>query len=492
MERRTSLDTSLGGDAVRLTTSKCITLCITMLTGMLLARFRTFEEYGTYSQLLLVINLFASIFMLGLPNSINYFLSRAETPEERQRFLSVYYTLSTLLSIVMGVVLVLAVPLIEAYFQNPAIRGFCYFLALYPWSSTISSSVENVLVVYQRTRFLMGYRFVNSICLLGTVVLIEWLGWGFGAYMRLYLAVCIVFALSVYLLTARLCGGLRFSVDRGLIRAIFAFSLPMGLAAVVGTLSIEIDKLLIGRMMDTAQLAIYTNAAKELPVTVVAASITAVLLPRLTRMLKDGDDRGAARLWGTSVELSFMVICLIVAGVFTYAEDVLTFLYSEKYLPGLSVFRVYTLVLLLRCTYFGMILNAKGKTRQIFYCSVATLLLNALLNFLLFQWMGMIGPAIATFLSMLLPAVVQLYMSAYHTGAPFGEIFPWKRLGRILLLNILLACCFAEIKQILPLEYYVGSFLESILLGCIWSALYAAVLWQRAREVWRQLNGTGE
>ena len=110
---------------------------------MLLARFRTLEEYGTYSQMLLVINLFASIFMLGLPNSINFFLARAENQDEQRKFLSVYYTASTALSILLGVALVCAVPLIEGYFKNPAIRSFAYFLAIYPWANVISSSIAN-------------------------------------------------------------------------------------------------------------------------------------------------------------------------------------------------------------------------------------------------------------------------------------------------------------------------------------------------------------
>ncbi len=291
MKHPASKSHSIGMNAVHLTVSKVISLCISMLTTMLLSRFRTFTEYGTYSQLLLVVNLVSSLFMLGLPNSINYFLARAETQEQRRKFLSVYYTLSTILSVVMGGALVLAVPLIEAYFDNQTIRGFIYFLALYPWSSVISSSVENVLVVYQRTRFLMAYRLINSLCLLGTVVVIQWLELGFSAYMQLYMAVCAAFGISVYLIAAWLGGGLRFSFDKKMIREIFVFSIPLGLASVVGTLNIEIDKLLIGRLMSTEDLAVYTNASKELPLTIIATSITAVLLPQLAKMSKKGKGR---------------------------------------------------------------------------------------------------------------------------------------------------------------------------------------------------------
>ena len=146
-----SRSATLGGDAVRLTISKVLTLTITMATTMLLARFRSFQEYGTYSQLLLVINLVSSLLMLGLPNSINYFLARADKQEERRKFLSLYYVLSTTISFIIGLVLVLAIPLIELYFKNYTIRCFYYFLALYPWSSIVSSSIENVLVVYKKT-----------------------------------------------------------------------------------------------------------------------------------------------------------------------------------------------------------------------------------------------------------------------------------------------------------------------------------------------------
>ena len=479
---------SLGGDVIRLTLSKIISLCISMACTMALSRFRTVEEYGTYSQLLLVISLFTSIFMLGLPGSINYFLARAEDDNEKQRFLSVYYTLNTLLSMILGVVLVLSIPLIETYFRNPTLRHFIYFLALYPWAHIISSSIGNLLIVYQKTQFLMTYRFVNSVCLLGTVLVTQWMGWGFAAYMRLYLLVFCLFAVSVYVIAAKLSGGIRFSLDWTWIRTIFAFSLPMGLASVVGTLNIEIDKLLIGRLMDTETMAIYTNASRELPLTIIASSITAVLLPRLTRMLKDNNARGAVQLWGYATELSFTLIALIVAGVFTYAEDALVLLYSEKYLPGLSVFRVYALVLLLRCTYFGMILNAKGKTRDIFYSGVASLALNAVLNPLLYYMFGMIGPAYATFLSMLVVLLGQLFFSAKYLELSFYEIFPWKRLGQIGLVNLLFSVCFGSLKYILPLETLLSSLGESLLLGLVWSVLYLLMLRRRIMSAWHGLN----
>ncbi len=480
--------TSLGGKAVLLTLTKIVTLCITMATSMLLSRFRSFEEYGTYSQLLLIVNLISAFFMLGLPNSINYFLARAETKEEKRNFLSVYYSVSTLLSLLVGVVLVCGIPIFERYFSNPLLSRYYYFLALYPWATIIASGIENILIVFERTRTLVAFQILRGLFTLSSVILVQAVGWGFDEYMMVYLAVCIACAIFVYGCSSYLTGGLRVSFDPLMIKSIFAFSVPMGLSVIVGTLDIEIDKLLIGYLMNTEQLAIYTNAARELPLTVAATSITAVLLPQLTRMIKGGDKRDAVELWGHAVRLSFVFMCFFVAGVFTYAEDVMTILYSAKYLPGVSVFRVYTLILLLRCTYFGIILNACGRSRLIFRCSLAALVLNVILNPLLFRMFGMVGPAIATFLSILIINMVQLAATAKETAVPFRKVFPWGSLGGILGVNLVLAVVFFILKRALPLDAVAGSVAESVALGVVWGIVYLMIMKKKIMIHWRKLK----
>ena len=156
---------TVASDALKLTISKIITLSISMVTAMLLSRFRTLEEYGTYSQILLVVNLCTTIFMAGLPNSINYFLARTDDLKERENFLSVFYSLSTGLSLLSGLVLVLSVPLIELYFNNPGITKFVYVLALFPWTKIIMATIDHVLIVYKKMYYIMAYRVLNSFCL---------------------------------------------------------------------------------------------------------------------------------------------------------------------------------------------------------------------------------------------------------------------------------------------------------------------------------------
>lgn len=479
---------NLISDTLTLTTSKVLTAAISMVSTMLLARFRTLEEYGTYSQLLLVVNLFTSIFMLGLPNCLNFFLARADTPEDRRKFLSIFYTLDTLLSVIEGVILLLATPLLCSYFKNPAIQTFWYFLLFYPWANIISSTIDNLLIVYRKVHTLMLYRLLYSISFLGIIVLVQLVGSNFTAYIILYVVLLAGFAWLVYYIARRLAGGLHILFDQKMVVQILKLSIPLGLSSIVGTLSIELDKLLIGYMMDTEQLAIYTNAAKELPFTMVASSITAVLMPQLAKLIKKNRKVEAVKLWNCATELSLIILALIVAGVFTFASDVLSFLYSEKYLPGLPVFRVYTLVLILRCTYFGMILNACGRSRQILWCSVLSLVTNVVLNGIFYYLFGMIGPAIATFLSIFLVQMLQLKMTALYTQVPFAKVFPWCVTGKLLVLNTALAVVFYLLKKLLPMDVLVGSFAESVVLGVMWCVVYGFVLRKKVRHLWNKLN----
>lgn len=479
---------SLGKDALQLTLSKMIVLVISMITGMLLSRFRSVEEYGTYSQIIMAITIATTIVMMGLPNSLNYFLAKADSDSERKHFLSVYYSSSTVLSLFVGLILVCLTPILVSYFKNPFISNFAYFLAIFPWTKIICASVENILVVYKKTKLITVYRILNSVALLGIILLVQLMRWSFGVYMLLYLLVEIIFSLWVYIIAYGCAGNISISFDFELIKKIFTFSIPLGLASMVGTLNVELDKFVIGGMMDTESLAIYTNASKEMPVTIVATSITAVLMPQMVKLIKNGQKTDAVRLWGDATEISFIIICFISFVLVVFAPEVITVLYSDKYIAGTSVFRVYSLILLLRCTYFGMILNTTGHTKFIFYSSLGSLALNFLLNYAFYFLFGFIGPAIASLTAQLLINLFQIIWSAKLIKIPFKNIFPWKSLLIILFLNSLIAGIFWALKNVFITGNILNDILVTAILGVLWFLTCFLLQIKRLKRKWNSIK----
>lgn len=73
---------------IYLTISKFLNLFISLVTSMLLSRFRSISEYGTFSQINVVISLATALLLMGLPNAINYFYPKARSQTEKDRFIS--------------------------------------------------------------------------------------------------------------------------------------------------------------------------------------------------------------------------------------------------------------------------------------------------------------------------------------------------------------------------------------------------------------------
>ncbi|MTI70086.1 MAG: polysaccharide biosynthesis protein [Firmicutes bacterium] len=462
----------LGNDAIRLTSSKIVTMIISMIMAMLLSRFRTLEEYGTYSQILLVVNLSTNLLMLGLPNSINYFLSQAESEEEKNRFLSVYYILSTVLSFAIGIVLILSSSYIVKYFNNKSIETYLYFLALYPWSKIILSSIENVLIVCKKVNTLFLFRIANSISLLSIIIIVEFFQLGFSCYMALFILVESIFSILVYFISLNIYDRCKIVLDFEIIKRILKFSIPIGLASVVGMINIQLDKLIIGKFFTVEEVAIYTNAAKELPITIVATSLTAIIMPEIVKLLKKDKVIDAINLWGNSIVIAFSIISLFSFGLFVFADEVIQILYSSKYLPGATVFRIYNLVLLIRVTYFGIMLNSQGKTKLIFYSSLVSLIMNIILNYSFYNLLGFIGPAIATFVSLLVIAGFQLFMTSISLKLSIINIFPWRDLLKFILTNIVLGSIFGCTKHLISMYYAINNISLALTLGFLWAIIY--------------------
>lgn len=480
---------SLGSDAAFLSISKIINLFISLITGMLLSRFRTLEEYGTFSQIQMLVTFAVSFFMMGLPNSINYFLPQANTRHQKDIFFSTYFFSCTLMSLTAGFVLFLATSYFVVFFDNSKIALFSYAFLILPWTRIIISSLGSTLIVSNKTIRLTVYNVIHSLLMLGLIFLVKYLGKSFELYVTVYCSLEVMFALCVYREVFFLNNMEdKFCFDVHLLRKILVFSLPLGWAAVVGTLNIEIGKLVIGFFMGTEMLAVYANAGRELPFTVISSSITAVFMPFLVKLLSRNRVNDVVTLWGNTVELSYIIMCFFSTALFVFAPQVITLLYSEKYLIGVAPFRIYSLVLLWRTTYFGMMLNITGNSKLVLYASVATLLLNVTLVFVCYYFLGYIGPALAAFLSIGIIAILQLSMSSKVLKIRFSEIFPWRRLGNITLCNFSAGILVFFLKYAFAIETSSSDLLTVFIGGVLWMFLYISIMRKRIRTLWRGVN----
>jgi len=478
----------IASDALKLSILKVITLVLSTVTVIVLSRYRTLAEYGTYSQLKLIVGIAVSIFSLGMPNSINYFIKRANNEDEIETFTKTYFTSITAGGLVLGLLLVAMTPLFVAYFGNDEILAYVFVLFLLPWINWVGSSIDYYMIAYQKTATLMKFKLGNSAAIVLAAIITVVFNLSFLTYLILLMVIDSVSTLAIYYLVRKISGVKLFGFSIRTLRNILEYSLPIGISGIVGTLSIELDKLVVGRFFNTETLAIYENASRELPLAIVSVSITAVLLPKLVTYLKERKSNEAIRLWGQAVTISYIIMCFMVTMCIVFAEPIMTFLYSEKYLPGISNFRVFSLIVLFRVTYFGIILNASGKTKFILYSSVLSLVMNLILNLILINTLGLMGPSIATLLSMAVIAVCQLIFTSRVVKVPFKEIFPWKNLIQISIVNIVIGIITYFTYQLILDTISFNAIIVAILLVFTISAIYFVIMKSMTTKLWRILN----
>ena len=166
----------------------------------------------------------------------------------------------------------------------------------------------------------------------------------------------------------------------------------------------------------------------------------------------------------------------------------MTFFYSEKYITGVTVFRIYSLILIFRSTYFGMVLNSTGNTRAILYSSIIAVLSNIVLNFAFYYIWGFTGPALATVASTLISAYYLLRSTSRKVSVPIREFFPWRKIFKVGLLNVAFGALFLFLREFLSWEVVVGQLGESFILGMIWAFSYFLLIFRFVRTQWLALN----
>lgn len=466
-----------------ITVSKVLTSLISFLNLALLSRFRTLAEYGTYSEMLLTVTLVISICDLGLPYAVTYFGSKAKDEDERKHFFSVFYTVDTAISVLIGVLIVFSIPLIERYFGNPQISKYWYFLMLLPWVRIIDATIDNVLVILKKTLLIAVYRVVYGLSVLCVIVGIQKLGLGFSEYLNAYTTLIVLLTVAAYIIVSKNLGGLRVTFDKELFIRILKYAIPIGLASAVGMINIEFDKLIIGHLCTVDQVAIYSNASKVLPVALVAGSISMVLMPTIVRKVSNGENAEAASMWGKSIVVSLDILMTLVLALLIFAPEVVTFIYSEKYLAGTSIFRVYCTGYLLECTYWGTMLNAKGRTKYILYGSVIACVINIIFDLTLFKIFGMIGPAIATVLSQVCLNAFQFVLSKKVLGVK--GIIDRNEMANMAVRNVIIAAICYVIKIVLVSRTSINHILLAFVLGSVWMIFYVIMF---GRPILKKIN----
>lgn len=252
------------------------------------------------------------------------------------------------------------------------------------------------------------------------------------------------------------------------IRPIIAYGLPMGIYAITNSFTRDLDKLIIGRLGGTEQLAIYSNCSKILPLDFFVTSFAMVLIPYIYRRVSEGRREESVELFSNYLKVGYYTVWTLGTMVLIAPDSMISFLYSDVYVSGRIVFTLYILDSMLRFASVHLILTAAGKSKKVMFYSILSLGLNLVLNISFYYIWGMIGPAIATVIAAIVYTLLILQDTIKVIKAKWTEVFHVKEIAVFLTSLIVMwfvGTLLDELLNYVGLHQYISMFLSMAVFG---------------------------
>ena len=418
-------------DATILAFVKCVTMFVSIIQTMILARTLSKTDYGTYSQALLVVSFLGPFFSLGLENTINYFYNRSKNAKMNKSYIDTIFTLSLVSGVTCGFIIIGLKNQLGLFFDNSNIKPLIMYIAFRP-------CLQNLIALYQPMYISSGYvRIIAVRNLLISIIQIIIVGWFSYFYNNISLILLLLLLLDIvqFIYFTIIYRKKVFKISMlhpnfALFGEILKYSLPMFFSISIGTISTNIDKLVVSGLMTIEDYALYSNVSKELPFSFIINSFTTVITPFIIKFINNNKKDKFKKLWSFYLEIGYRTTWPLCFGAFLLAPELIKILYSDLYLTGegIVVFRLYIIVAMFRFTYFGIVPTAIGRTDIIMKYSLFGCLLNLFLNYPMFYLLGMLGPAVARIISMIVSAIFYFRSSIKLVDINISEIIASKKI----------------------------------------------------------------
>ncbi len=392
------------------------------LIFLVLVRQLDVATFGTWV-LYQTVMTFAEMARMGfIQNGLVKFLT--DHPDERKAIVGAAWLLNLGSGLLLWLLLWgLSYPLAELW-EAPLLTEltFAYGLVALTWGGF--RFVEYLLVADRDFRMVFFGHMVNGSLYAGSVLALALSG-------RLDTPVQVLFCQSVAALLAL--GGLmlvrsallRMSRPRRhwLVKLAQYGRYTMG-SSLGSVLMQRLDVLMLGYFLGPASVALYNIGTKltnylEIPL----RAVTLVIFPQLSKVFGEQGSEAFARLWERSVsQLLAMVLppCIV---LWLLASPAIEWMAGEGYTEAAPVLQIFLLVALLKPwgRLAGVSLDAIGDPRANFRLVWLSLVLNGGWNALFIPWLGVIGAAWATVISMAVTTAVGVWTLCRQTPLQIGR-----------------------------------------------------------------------
>ena len=419
-----------------LTVCRLLNQCMTVISPVILVRVLDIESYGQYREFLLYVMLLASFITMSIPGNLLYFIPKSPQNEAR------YVTNTAVMLFVSYAVGAILIYLSRSVIIAKTSFDFTMPLIIYLFFFVNLEFLNSFWLAHKRADYVMYYTLTRVMLQVAVVAVVAYVFRDVSIIIWSMVAVgAVKFGFCLFLLLRKRM--LNPSINWPSLKEQLVFVVPLGIGAVILHFNRQVGQFLISARMGPEALALFSIGCTQVPVMVIIRqSLSDVIFPELVERNKK-DVTAGIRLW----KKANVVYCFVAFPLFTvllfFAEPLIEFAFTAKYLPAVPVFRIYLLLMVRQCFEMGSPLRALNQNKHFITGNVLSFVLNMGLIIVLFEYVGFSGPAIAFICADIGMAIYLGFRIMKSYNLPLNRLFYWKKIF------LITGCCVLPIPVLL-------------------------------------------
>jgi O-antigen/teichoic acid export membrane protein len=389
-------------------------LFLVFLGRVIIARYLTVAEYGIFSLSFVILNILAVVSLMGLEKGITRQIAFFTEKKDKAKVGAIIRSsilITFVASLVCGIILFfLSDILATSVFQTPglgiALKIFSFGLPFFTLLLLLVSIYRGFDRADVKFYFSDLLRNVFFVVFLGLSILfqlpLEVVLSGFV----LSVAISCTGIIILYLrkpLTPSPDAKAR-SLRRPAKELLF-FSMPLLVSALFLIVLSWTDTISLGYFWTVQEVGIY-NAALPIAqfVPILLNGMAYIYLPVVSKLYSQNKLDEIRRMYVITTKWVFSLTYPLVLVVVLFPRPVLNLLFGADYVAGSTALQILVIGFFVH-TFLGLnasTLLSLGETKYLMWSSIASSLVNIVLNVVLVLWLGIMGAAIATALSLIL------------------------------------------------------------------------------------------
>jgi O-antigen/teichoic acid export membrane protein len=449
---------------------------ILFIAAIIIGRLLGAEIYGQFTYITSFIMLFVVIPQLGMEKGIISFLSRNTLSIEEKRSILFF---SLIVSVVIGLI-ILSIGYLNVNFICQRLLGELEYRELFivllpiiilePIKALLYGSLRAKRRIKEITLLENLVNPISKIILVIILVLIFNMKNYYSLVIPLYINS--LAAITYYIVKLKRLNILGKVIRKFNNKQIITFSLPLLFSGIVVIIMHNIDKYMIGFLLDAASVGIYRMVIQFGKISIIAlASVNLIFAPLISSLYYDNRLSDLRKLYKLTTKWITIINLMIFGIILVFSKDILH-VAGEEFMVGGNALILVSLGQVINSVVgsVGYINIMTGNPKYVLFSNSIALIVNVVLNLALITNYGINGAAIATSIALLIQNVVNFIFMYKNLKMHPYDISYLKLIG----ISVFSISIIFLLSNFLQIHYLI----KLIICGAIYSGIFLFLIYK--------------